>query len=306
MAELTEAERYLVDQIRQGKADGWSQLVTRYQGRLLAFARSRLKRTVEAEDLVQDTFVSFLTGLASFREGYSLETFLFTILRRKIIDHFRGRNSRICFIQDLADGGSDDADMPAAPQIESGDLTASVYGEINESESAERTALAGGLVDLISRLKQAGNFRDLKIVEMLFYAHVRNKDAAKLLAMDEKQIALIKHRCLKEVKEGVAKRLNRSADDLGDWWESNRGAASMLSEVWEEQRLTCPKRTTVGRLMLGTLEEPWKDYVGFHVNTLGCAFCKANLEDLQNETNYQPTAMHDRVMQSTIGFFKQG
>ena len=39
MAELTQADRYLLDQIRRGDGEGWSALVARYQGRLLAFAR---------------------------------------------------------------------------------------------------------------------------------------------------------------------------------------------------------------------------------------------------------------------------
>jgi RNA polymerase sigma-70 factor (ECF subfamily) len=85
MSELTEAERYLLESIRQGDADAWSQLVQRYQGRLLAFAHGRMRRSADAEDLVQETFLAFLKGLAAFRGQANLETYLFTILRRKII-----------------------------------------------------------------------------------------------------------------------------------------------------------------------------------------------------------------------------
>ena len=56
-----------------------------------------------------------------------------------------------------------------------------------------RHALADALNGLIERLKEAENFRDLQIIEMLFYAQIRNKNAAKVLDMDEKAIALIKH-----------------------------------------------------------------------------------------------------------------
>jgi RNA polymerase sigma factor (sigma-70 family) len=303
MAELTEAERYLLDGIRRGSPDGWSQLVQRYEGRLLAFARSRLRRASEAEDLVQDTFVSFLTALKTFDEQYSIETFLFTILRRKLIDHFRGRASRVCFLQETLEANLGQDDDTPTPQIRADDLTASRYARHGESVSRERDALAGGLRDLVRRLRDAENFRDLKIVEMLFYAHVRNKDAARLLQMDEKQIALIKHRCLKEVRENVARRLGKVPSDAEAALD-DAGASSMLSEIWEAERLTCPKRTTVGRLLLGTLDEPWKGYTDFHVNTLGCSFCRANLDDLKNETTQQPRVVHDRVMQSTIGFFR--
>src|SRR3954464_1084816 len=106
MAELTEADRYLLQRIARGDAEGWRQLVERYQGRLLAFARGRLSRKEEAEDLVQDTFIAFLEGLKNFRENASVETFLFTILRRKLIDFFRGRQMRVCFLQEVMSGGS--------------------------------------------------------------------------------------------------------------------------------------------------------------------------------------------------------
>jgi hypothetical protein len=138
---------------------------------------------------------------------------------------------------------------------------------------------------------------------MLFYAHVRNKDAAALLNMDEKQIALIKHRCLKEVRDGVLTRLGIPRDDDAAWAPGGE-SASLLSEIWERQRPTCPKRSTIGRLILGTLDGDWREYVHFHVHTLGCGFCRANFDDLTAETTAQPKVLHDRVMQSTVGFFK--
>ena len=44
MNEWTEAERYMLDQIRRGSGEAWSQLVERYQGRLTAFARRRVPK----------------------------------------------------------------------------------------------------------------------------------------------------------------------------------------------------------------------------------------------------------------------
>src|SRR5438876_7579533 len=110
VAQLTQADTYLLDQIARGDAEGWSQLVARYQGRLLAFARGRLARKEEAEDLVQDTFIAFLEGLSKFRENASVETFLFTILRHKLIDFFRGRQMRVRFLQEVLEGRASDQD----------------------------------------------------------------------------------------------------------------------------------------------------------------------------------------------------
>jgi RNA polymerase sigma factor (sigma-70 family) len=279
---------------------------------LLAFARGRMNRKAEAEDIVQETFITFLQNLAKFRDEYSLETYLFTILRRKVIDFFRGRQTRTCFLTDVLHGTDQSSDVSPS-QMPGADMTASWYARREESGEQTRAVLAAAMNDLLDRLKKDENFRDLMIVEMLFYAQLRNKDAAKIIGIDEKHVALIKHRCLKEVREYVMQHAAQIGGKdpavsvmQNPAWETSDSAGSMLTEIWESQRLTCPKRSTIGRYTLGTLEKPWHDYVEFHLHKLGCHFCRANLEDLQKQTAEEPRALQDRVMQSTIGFFRRG
>lgn len=293
MAGITEADKYLIEQIRRGNADGWSQLVARYQGRLLAFARSQLSRKSEAEDMVQETFIMFLQKIGSFRDDCSLETYLFTILRRKIIDLYRGRQLRACFLND-ASSSSDDSSAQEE-RIASTEPGASWYVRRDEHADRARAALAGALGELVDRLKENHNFRDLKILEAIFYGQIRNKVAAGLLGVDEKQIALIKHRMIKELRESLSRRGADADAEPSD---------SMLTEVWEERRFTCPKRSTIGRFLLGTLESPWNEYVDFHVNKLGCKFCRANVDDLQKATEHQQEKVQQKIFESTIGFFK--
>src|SRR4051794_19050146 len=309
MAELTEGDRYLLQRIAQGDSEGWERLVERYQGRLLAFARGRLSRKEEAEDLVQDTFIAFLEGFTKFRKDASVETFLFTILRRKLIDLFRGRQMRVCFLQEMLESKSDSGG--SSMQLPSDEPTASFYARREEQGSMLRSALSAALHSLVERLKANENLRDLQILEMLFYAQLRNKNAADVIGMDEKAIALIKHRALKEIREHVTAHAKLDRAEPGATlleapaWESSAIAASMLTDVWEQQRPTCPKRSTVGRFLLGTLEPAWQKYVDFHVNKLGCHFCRANLDDLKKQTEEAPRQLHARVMQSTVGFFRK-
>jgi hypothetical protein len=63
----------------------------------------------------------------------------------------------------------------------------------------------------------------------------------------------------------------------------------------------------VGAFLLGTLDKDWHDYVDFHLNTLGCHYCRANLDDLkrQNAENNSPRSLHVRIMESTIGFLNK-
>ena len=310
MAELTQADRYLLDQIRRGDGEGWSSLVTRYQGRLLAFARGRLKQSADAEDIVQETFFHFLKGLPNFREDASVETYLFTILRRKLVDHFRGRHMRLCSLQDVLDsgggsGGGDsgrDSGRDGASRLASPGMTASWYVGRDEQAGIDRATLAAALRSLLDRLKESTNLRDLRVIEMLFYGQLRNKDVAKIAGIDEKHVALIKHRALNEVRDHVARHTGSGAA-----FAETPQSDSLVTEVWEEQRLTCPKRSTIGRHLLGTLDGPWQEHVEFHVNRLGCKFCRANLDDLQKKGKEEESAVfRDRILHSTIGFFKQG
>lgn len=56
---------------------------------LYRFALLRVKDPTIAEDLVQETFLSALKGIDTFRGGSTLRTWLVGILKHKIIDFFR-------------------------------------------------------------------------------------------------------------------------------------------------------------------------------------------------------------------------
>ncbi len=293
MGEASEADRYLLDQIARGNSDAWSQLVARYHGRLLAFARSRLPTAADADDLVQETFLLFLQSLKNFRADASLETYLFTILRRRMIDQFRGRKVALCAIQDTAQT-QESADRH----------TPSWYARRDEQTDLLEEAVAKGLDGLVRRLRQEKKLDDLRVVELLFYAQVRNKEVAKLCGMDEKQIGVFKFRALAQIRDHVTQNLSgpqREALRQFDWG-SAEAADSVLTRAWERLRPTCPKRSTLGRFVLGTLEEPWKEFVEFHVGKLGCRFCQANLEDLKRDSAKEPVQLRERIFQSTVGF----
>ena len=83
------ADQFLIQRIRAGDQSAWRQLIERFDGRLHAFARSRLASKSDADDLVQETFVGFIQSLPAYDPSQSLETYLFTILRHKLYDQFR-------------------------------------------------------------------------------------------------------------------------------------------------------------------------------------------------------------------------
>ena len=294
MTERNKADQFLIQQIQSGSEDGWSQLVRRYHGRLLAFARSQLRDKSEADDIVQETFIGFLKGVDRFRTKASLETYLFTILRRRLVDSFRrsGRRDEInlCSLQDSnVDSSHGDYFQP-----ESDELSASRYMQQDELRHEQEDALWNALQKVMRRFKDDNRFRDMQIVEMLFYAQLRNKDIASQLGIDEKQVALVKHRLIKRLADELGSQSNALPDE------------SLLSRVREEQRPSCPKRSTVGKWLMGTLEPEWTDYVEFHIERLGCRFCQANRSDLAADTEHiDSTSSRQRIMQSSVGFFRK-
>src|ERR1043166_1871863 len=85
----SEADRLLVQQIRQGDQRAWEHLIARYEGRLLAFIQRRLRDRSASEDVVQETFIGFLTSLTNFDDNRELQTYLFTIASYKLTDFLR-------------------------------------------------------------------------------------------------------------------------------------------------------------------------------------------------------------------------
>jgi RNA polymerase sigma-70 factor (ECF subfamily) len=63
--------------------------IERYSDLLYSFAVMRVGDAALAQDLVQETFAAAWEAREGFRGGSSEKTWLFTILRNKITDHFR-------------------------------------------------------------------------------------------------------------------------------------------------------------------------------------------------------------------------
>ena len=297
---VTEAEQYLLDKIRRGNKEAWSEFVDRYRGRLVSFARAKLGQSADAEDAVQDTFVAFIKSLAVYRGECGLETYLFSLLRRKIIDSYRRQQAtHTCLIQDTYDTQGQERPSDPFADLAGPTQTASWYVRADEKYELQKAALIEALSDLVDGFKDSLDFRDLQVIELLCYCQLPNRDVAKIVGLGEKAVALIKHRSLKQIRE----RVEKSRIPIGP---SSEEFENLLTDIWRLQRFSCPKRSTIGAFLLGTLDDQWRQYVDFHLNTLGCTFCRANLEDLRTEnTKSQKSQLRARIMESTAGFLKK-
>ena len=88
--------------------------------------------------------------------------------------------------------------------------------------------------------------------------------------------------------------------------ERDRGEHS-LGAIWRRERLTCPTREQLGSYLLEVLDESEQDYLDFHLHTVGCPYCLANLADLQalqKEPAPKAKERRRRFFQSSAGYLQ--
>src|SRR5246127_4895916 len=130
----SDSDRLLIQQIREGDSRAWETLISRYEGRLLAFVHRRLRDRDTSEDVVQETFVGFLNSLPNFDDRRELQTYLFTIASHKLTDHLRkaGRHP----LKSLSEGSEELLDKEGYHQP-----TASSRVRSDERQELENAAL---------------------------------------------------------------------------------------------------------------------------------------------------------------------
>jgi len=81
-----------------------------------------------------------------------------------------------------------------------------------------------------------------------------------------------------------------------------------LGDIWRRHRLSCPSREELGSYLLGAISDEADDYVKFHIESVGCRVCQANLEDLraqQAETDRTSDTRRRKYFQSSAGYLKR-
>ena len=262
---------------------------------------ARVSQRADAEDIVQNTFTSFLKVVDGLQIKVSLETYLFGIVRNEIFQRIRTQQARrVCLIQDVYYGSGDDTSVDAIAQVCSPDPSSSWCVSYNEEHQSLRSVLTEAVRNFVKELQKSKKLHNLKIAELLFYCQLSNIDIAKQLNVSGGAVRVFRHRCLKRIREDLAKRhpeTNISASCPED----------LLTEIWEDQRLSCLKRSTLAAFLLEDLSPEWFDYVDFHLTTMGCHFCRASFKDLreQQQTSIQQEDLRQRIMASTVGFLSK-
>jgi hypothetical protein len=82
-----------------------------------------------------------------------------------------------------------------------------------------------------------------------------------------------------------------------------------LGDIWRRHRLSCPSREQLGSYLLQILDAETADYVKFHLETIECRRCQANLDDLKRQQAGSDVVAVEsrrrRYFQSSIGHLRR-
>ena len=214
MSAENQPDTVLIDRIREGDSDAWSDLIARYEGRLLAFAESRLRRREVSEDVVQEAFIGFLNSLPNYDGSRPLESYLFTICAHKLTDHLRKEGRRPTIPLSSASGSGD-----GEWQIPGQARPASSIARSGERKNLEEQALSEALQSQFEHWKQRADWTKIKCIELLFVRGRANKKVAELLDLTEQQVANYKFDFLAKMRNHI-KRQGLSQDIFPELYET--------------------------------------------------------------------------------------
>ena len=179
----SESDRLLVARVAQGDQAAWTDLIERYEGRLLAYVEVRIGRKGASEDIVQETFVGFLRSLPNYDFRRPLENYLFSICAYKLTDYLRKEGRR----PTVRLGGTRDSwgswDHAGSARH------ASSIARSGERRGIEEQVLATALGNQINKWRSKADWTKLMCIELMFVRGWGNKACAERLKLSEQQVA---------------------------------------------------------------------------------------------------------------------
>lgn len=213
MTTSSEADRLLIERIRGGDSDAWTDLISKYEGRLLAFVESRLTNRAASEDIVQEAFVGFLNSLPNFDGQRSLESYLFSICAYKLTDHLRREGRRPSIPLSASNESSGQWQLSGTAR------EASSIARSGERRLIEENSVRDALRDQVQRWQERGDWTKLKCIELLIVRGWANKDVATALDISEQQVANFKFDFIARMRT-IVRRQGLSEEVFPELYES--------------------------------------------------------------------------------------
>jgi RNA polymerase sigma factor (sigma-70 family) len=191
----------------------WGRLRDEYHDRVLAYLRRQVGDIELAEDLTQEAFLGAVRGIRGFDPRYNVEQYLMGIARNKAIDQLRRKKVEVR-VTDREEDSSGFFSAAPAP----GERRPSQIQIARETVARQKDALIECLKDMVADLRARRDFRKLMAVELCFLKDWKHKKIAEALGIrDEKAIAGIKFRAIRDLQQRLMKRDPRRTLFSGLW-----------------------------------------------------------------------------------------
>jgi len=185
LAELTDFE--LVDVVRAGNADAYRHLVQRYEGKIYNLALRLLRQPEDAEDVLQETFVSAYRALPNFKGDSQFGTWLYRIATNFALMKLRGKKPVFVSLDEPRDEDS-------AP-LELTDFSADPLADVLDDE------LRGKMEEAISKLPD-----DMRTVFLLRDIEgLSNSEVAEVLDLSVAAVKSRLHRTRLQLRRDLAR-----------------------------------------------------------------------------------------------------
>lgn len=112
------SDERLVERALDNNKQAWLQLVKRYEGLVYNYGLRMLGQREDAQDLLQDVFLSVFRNLAGWRGEASFKTWLLTIAHHRCIEVYRRRRDHLDI--DSIEGQASDQDWHHPDQVYQG------------------------------------------------------------------------------------------------------------------------------------------------------------------------------------------
>lgn len=188
------SEQILLEQIRDGSEQGFSQLVAAHSQRVIALAWRLVGNRSDAEDIAQEAFLRLHRSLPTFRGEARIATWLYRTVSRLAIDHLRREQlkQRLFFFRS-SEEEPDPLDSVPAP------------GEDPEQRLQSRQAL-GRLNALLQRLSP----RQRVVFVLRHQEEMPLREIAGLLGLEEGTVKAHLHRAVTLLRRELAEHIEET------------------------------------------------------------------------------------------------
>jgi RNA polymerase sigma-70 factor (ECF subfamily) len=203
-------ERDLLEALRAGDEEAFAQLVELYHSSLIRLARTYVRSTAVAEEVVQETWLGVLRGLERFRGESSVKTWLFRILTNQAKTRAvrEARSVPFSALGDESEGAVDESRFLPDDSPWAGNWAAA---PASWRELPEERLLAAETLDRVKQAIEGLAPTQRQVITLRDVEGWSAEDVCELLGLSEGNQRILLHRARSKVRTALERYFDRDA-----------------------------------------------------------------------------------------------